>query len=156
MLAEMAREGGPQGRRTRLEAARLAGATPEHFEGPLADLVRDPDPEVSREAIRIAGGAATDALVPALLERLGHPQLSDEAAEALARYGNRVLDALERHLSDASAPIDSRRRIPAVLSRIGSAEAAEVALGHLLEADIPLRFAVISCLNKLRQLHPEL
>src|SRR5207247_1091458 len=68
MLAAMVRENGAEARRTRLEAARLAGGAPEHFEAELAALMRDADPEVAREAIRIAGRVPDDGLVPALLE----------------------------------------------------------------------------------------
>ncbi|HEY3120380.1 MAG TPA: Npt1/Npt2 family nucleotide transporter, partial [Vicinamibacteria bacterium] len=156
MLAAMVRENGAEARRTRLEAARLAGTAPEIFEAELAALVRDADPEVAREAIRIAGRAPGDGLVPALLELLDHPQLGEEASESLARRGDRVLSRLEERLADARAPVESRRRVPGVLARIGSRAAAAAAVQHLLESDIPLRFAVIACLNKLRRDDPEM
>jgi AAA family ATP:ADP antiporter len=156
MLSAMVRENGPEARRTRLEAARLAGAAPEHFQAELAALVHDADREVAREAIRIAGAAGDDSLVPALLDLLDHPQLGDEAADGLARHGDRVLSRLEERLADPRLPIAARRRIPGVLARIGTHAAAAMAVQHLLEPDIPMRFAVIACLNKLRRADPEL
>ena len=52
-------------------------------------------------------------------------------------------------------PLDIRRELPAVLVRIGTAEAEQALIGSLLQADVTLRHRVIASLNKLRTLHPE-
>ena len=45
--------------------------------------------------------------------------------------------------------------MPTVLVRIGTAEAEQSLIGSLLQADVTLRHRVISSLNKLNTLHPE-
>jgi len=59
-------------------------------------------------------------------------------------------------LSDSAAPIEARREIPGVLVRIGSQSAMRALMEHLLESDTVLRHGVISALNKLYRMHPEL
>jgi len=50
----------------------------------------------------------------------------------------------------------TRRAIPPILVSIGTAAAAEVLQDNLLETNTALRFQVISALNKIQQLHPEI
>ncbi len=52
--------------------------------------------------------------------------------------------------------IEARREIPSILVKIGTPAAAQVLMENLLESDTTLRFRIISALNKLRRLHPEI
>jgi AAA family ATP:ADP antiporter len=121
----------------------------------LAALIRDEDEQVAREAIRSATSRTREDLVEPLIAALDRSELVDEAAGALARYGNQIIPDIERRLRDESTSQDIRRELPAVLVRIGTAQAEQSLIGSLLQADVTLRHRVIASLNKLRALHPE-
>jgi len=60
------------------------------------------------------------------------------------------------HLGDSSVAIEARREIPAILVKVGTPAAANVLMENLMESDTTLRFRIISALNKLCGLHPEI
>ena len=157
ILDEMSREeGAAEGERARLEVARLLGEIPDSFDSLLATLMRDPANVVAREATRSAGALRKSSLIPILLEHLSNDELSGVAAEALAKFGDPIVRVLGEHLADASRLMVTRRAIPPILVSIGTAAAAEVLQDNLLETNTALRFQVISALNKIQQLHPEI
>ena len=156
MLEAMVLERGPEGKRTRLEAARLLATLPDHFEHQFHHLLSDEDPEIVLEAVRAVTLHPKRRFVPLLLERLKDPQFTNEAADALARYGEAIVPALHDHLTNPEFPIEARREIPAVLARMGCPAAAHVLNESVLDSDTQLRFRVICALNKLCQSHPEI
>jgi len=142
--------------RSRVEVARLLGELPDSFDPLLATLLRDPDNLVVREAVRSAGALKKYSVVPILLEHLSRDDLSDVAAEALAKFGDPIGGLIGGRLGDSSSPIVARRAIPAILARIGTPAAAQLLLDNLLETDTTVRSQVVSALNKIHQLHPEI
>ncbi len=156
ILAGMVCEQGAECQRTRLEAARLLGLLPDSFDPLLSTLLADADTEVAREAIRSVGKLRKRRLVPDLLDRLSHHELCGEAAKALGEVGDTIVGALRDHLSDCSVAIEARREIPAILVKVGTPAAANVLMENLMESDTMLRFRIISSLNKLCGLHPEI
>jgi HEAT repeat protein len=156
LLNAMASEPGPEGARTRLEAARLGVALPAPLQEPLGQLIRDPDVAVARAAIAAVSRLDPRPFLEPLLRRLGDPRLTAEAAEALAAAGDGALAALRSALSNAATPIEVRRQVPATLARLGSLGAARALLEHLLEPDAALRSGVITALNSLRRDDPAL
>lgn len=156
ILGAMAAEPGAEGQRTRLEATRLLGKLPDAFDPLLTALLADPDPAVVKEAIAAVGKLRKRRLVPDLLDRLSHREFGSDASKALGEFGDTIVGALRDHLGDSSIDIDCRRQIPGVLAKIGTPAAAQVLMEHILEGDTTLRFRIISGLNKLRRLHPEI
>jgi AAA family ATP:ADP antiporter len=156
ILNEMSREGGEEGQRTRLEVARLLGELPDSFDPLLATLLRDPANLVVREAIRSVGTLRKLSLAPTLLVHFSNHELVSDAAQALAKFGDQIVGLLGDHLGDSSASIVARRAIPPILVNIGTPAAAHVLLDNLLERDTTVRFQIISALNKIHQLHPEI
>jgi len=156
ILNEMALEVGEEGQRTRVEVARLLGELPDSFDPLLESLLRDAATPVKREAIRSVGTLRKFSLAPRLLEHLSSLEFSNDAAQALARFGDPIVGLLASHLGDSSASIDARRAIPPVLVSIGTPAAADALSEHLLERDTTLRFQVISALNKIHQVRPEI
>jgi ATP:ADP antiporter, AAA family len=154
ILDGMVNELGPEGQSARLEAARLIPLLPKGFEKQLRQLLRDPDLEVAREAIRAAAQVQQRSLVPLLVERLGTPELTSECTAALSTYGDRVVGTLRDYLTDPEVPLEVRRAVPAVLKEIGTYAASRALCENLLEADTTVRFRIISALNKLHQTHP--
>jgi AAA family ATP:ADP antiporter len=156
ILTTMVGEPEAKRQRHRVEAARLLGALPDCFDPLLSNLLADPDPVVAREAIHAVGKLRKRRLVPELLDRLANPELRPHAAAALGEFGDSIVGALRDHLSDDKIAIELRREIPPIMVKIGSKAAAQVLMEFLLESDNTLRFRIISALNKLHRLHPEL
>jgi ATP:ADP antiporter, AAA family len=149
-------EGEKDNQRARKEVARLLGELPDAFGPLLFRLLCDDCPDVIREAIRSAGMLRRTSLAPQLVQTLNNQELSSEAAQALARFGDSIIGYLNERFEDRSTPAEIRREIPFVLASIGSDAAARALLENVLERDSALRFKVIRALNKLRQLHPEI
>lgn len=127
MLAALGGETGPEGRRARLEAARLLAHVPDQPDPVAAlhaQLLSDEDASVAREAVRAVACHPRPDFLPRLLDLLKHPELAEDAAEVLARMGT---PAAAKALNDA-----------------------------VLEGDTALRFRVIAALNTLHRTHPEL
>ncbi len=156
ILGTMVGNPAPERQRHRVEAARLLGELPDCFDPLLSNLLADPDPVIAREAVHSVGKLRKRRLVPDLLDRLAHHELRDEVANALVQFEDSIIGALRDHLGDSSVSIEARREIPAIMVEIGTPAAASVLMNHLLESDTNLRFRVISALNKLRHLHPEI
>jgi ATP:ADP antiporter, AAA family len=155
ILEGMVREPGLEGQRTRVEAAKLLGELPDGFDPLLANLVRDSALPVAREAIRSVGKLRKRRMVPDLLDLLANDELAADAAKALGQFGDTIVGSLQDHLADPSVPIVARREIPVILENVGTASAARVLYENLLERDTRLRFHIISALNKLHRLRPE-
>lgn len=156
LLEAMVNETGPENQRTRLEAARLMGILPDCFDPLLVILLGDTDTDVAREAIRSVGALRKRGLVPNLLNRLSSPALAGDAEEALARFGDVLVEALGDCLGDPSVPLEVRRAIPGVLVKIATPASARVLMENLLQSDPRLRLPVISGLNKLHRRCPEI
>jgi ATP:ADP antiporter, AAA family len=148
-------ESGEKTQRARKEVARLLGELPDTFGPLLLRLLGDPSPEVIREAIHSTGLLRRASLAPQLIQYLGDKELASDAAEALAQFGGSAVGLLREGFGNPSTPVEIRRKIPFVLASIGSGSAARALLENLLERDTTLRFKIISALNKLRRLHPE-
>jgi ATP:ADP antiporter, AAA family len=155
ILDGMVREAGPEGQRTRSEAAKVLGELPDCFDPLLSALLRDSALPVAKEAIRSVGKLRKRCMVPDLLDLLANHELAAEAAKALGQLGSTIVGSLQDHIAEPSVPIAARREIPAILVNVGTASAARVLYENLLERDTTLRFRIISALNKLHRLHPE-
>jgi AAA family ATP:ADP antiporter len=90
------------------------------------------------------------------LEHFSNHEFSGDAAQALAKLGDPVVGLLGGYLGDSCSPIDARRAIPTILTSVGTPAAAHVLLDNLLERDTTVRFQVVSALNKIHQVHPEI
>jgi AAA family ATP:ADP antiporter len=156
ILADMAREPGEAGQRTRQEVARLLGGLPDVFDPLLSDLLQDSSPVVVREAIRSAGALRKFVLAPSLLALLCNSDLCADASQALAKLGDPVVPVLGANLIDPVLPMQLRRAIPPILVSIATAASARLLSDNLLERETSLRFQIISSLNKIHQQHPEI
>jgi len=156
ILVGMSHESGEEGQRTRLELARLLGELPDVFDPLLGTLLRDPATLVVREAIRSVGELRKAPLAPILVKMLSDSELCDEAAKALAKLGDSAVPLLSECLADSPGPMNVRQLIPPILFNVGTPAATRVILDNLLEPDPALRLHLISALNKIHQVHPEI
>jgi AAA family ATP:ADP antiporter len=150
LFESMVAETGAAGRRTRLEAARLAERQPLPFAGALRRLMADEDGEVARTAIRAVARHGAGPFADALLARLAEPSLAADAADALVAAGGAGLAPASRALADPRTAAAVRRAIPSVLERIGTDEAVAVLANHLLDADATLRLRILVSLARIR------
>jgi AAA family ATP:ADP antiporter len=156
ILESMIKERGSSGRRARLEAARLIQLLPDRFAVYLCQLLEDEDAEVLREAARTAGKRQHRQYVSPLIALLGHPEARKAASEALVQFGENVQSSLRDHLLDIQVPLEVKREIPDLLVKIAKRQARDTLLANLGQPDSVLRFRIISALNKLRHLYPDL
>ena len=156
MLDMMIDEGDPDGKRMRLEAARLVRTLPDPFEAQLSRLLEDRDPEVAKYAIEAVGKIPRLRYVPALLDWLGDSECRDSAVHSLTLFGNRILGTLYDYLNDLDIPAEVRREIPMLVTTIGTPEAQHALVENLFQGDTSMRYAVLSALNKFQQTHPEI
>src|SRR5687767_13654405 len=91
LLQKMVEESGEEGRRTRLEAARLLAILPDIFEKELRTLLEDEDVEIARTAITAVGALKKRSMVGALVDRMAEPALSEVTVSALAKFGDRKI-----------------------------------------------------------------
>jgi ATP:ADP antiporter, AAA family len=139
---------------TRLEAARLLELLPDRFEDQLGAVLDSKDLEQVKLAIRAVGRLKKRKFAAKVISRLGDPELTRDAADAVAAFGDRVVGTLRDDLTDPETPVDVRREIPNVLFKVGTQAAAAALAESMLDADPQVRFRVISALNKLQDLHP--
>jgi AAA family ATP:ADP antiporter len=151
MLSHMVHD---ESARTRVEAARLLQRLPDEFESEMAALFESGDPDVLRQVMVAAARARKRAFAPRLIALLGTEPLAEDATDALAAFGDRIVGTLRDALGDPGTPVEIRREIPGVLLRIGSAAAEIVLTEALLDGDTILRFRVLTALNKLRATVP--
>ncbi len=156
MLHAMAAEAGPEGKPARLAAARLLDSMPDQFDETLQILLADPDTEVMREAIKLVAKRRKRRFVPELLDRLSQRELAGAISDTLVHFGDAVVGTLGDYLADSSVPLETRRRIPRILSRIATPAAADVMARNLLDDDPKLRSRLIAGLQSIRQVRPEL
>ncbi|HXY48241.1 MAG TPA: Npt1/Npt2 family nucleotide transporter [Terriglobales bacterium] len=155
LLATMVAESGPEGARTRAEAARLMGILSDDFGPMLSQLLADSDEDVVREAIRSVGKLRKRRLVPEVLDRLSDARFVSDVTEALARFGDSIVGHLRDQMSDPDVPIIVRREIPSLLGSMGTQSASHALMEHLLDTDTGFRMHVLSALTSLHRKHPE-
>lgn len=140
--------------RTRYEAARLLELLPDHFEEQLRSVLLHGDVEQIRHVMHAVGKLRKRKLAGRVIDRLGDPALSSDAADALTRFGDRIVGTLRDALVDSDTHAEVRREIPVVLQQIGSQASFAVLAESLLDPDVEVRRAIIGSLNKLQELHP--
>lgn len=139
---------------SRLEAAKLIGSLPVHFDAQLRSLIQDADVDVQRAAVQAAGRARSAAAVDLLVPRLANARIGGDAADALAAIGEPAVPALGAAIEDETLPIEARRQIPPILARIGTDFAQRALYEHLLVGDVVLRYRSIAALARLQRHRP--
>jgi ATP:ADP antiporter, AAA family len=129
-----------------------------HFRRLLIPLLTDPDPEVAEEALQSARklGSSDFVFVPTLIALLRNRRLKNTARELLVGFGPPALPILDYFLRDANEDIWIRRHIPGTIARIPCQEAMNILSAALDEPDGFLRFHVISAIERIYRLKPNL
>jgi len=140
-----------EGKQSRFQVAEALGIlNDESYKPYLMKLLQDTDSSIRIRAIKSAGQVRANDFVAILVQNLGDRTYRKTAREALAEYGDTIIDTLAEYLKDQSTAIEIRSGIPRVLSLIGSQCTVEVLLDNLAQDDETLRYQMIKALNKLR------
>ncbi|MCK9461999.1 MAG: HEAT repeat domain-containing protein [Proteobacteria bacterium] len=135
----------------RVQAARVLGAVGRGVQGLLRTLLDDPELEVRRAALRAAGEAGGDRLVPVLVEALRDLRLRTDAEAALAAIGREAVAPVSALLAAPDAGRGARLVVPRILRRIRDASSFAALAGHLADADSRVRLRVASAMGALRR-----
>ncbi len=155
-IRELPQEG-PQRRFTRVNLAKTIGEArlPELYPY-LHILLNDPDALVRQQAATSAGQTRALEFVPVLIALLNDKKARMFAREALANYGEPVLEALDAYLHDLREPRQLRLNIPRVIDKIGTQKSVDTLIRNLKQDDLLIRFQVLKALNRLRKNYPML
>jgi len=122
---------------------------------PLTDLIShflaDSNTEVVQAALTSASRLKRRDWVPAIINALGKPKLRGTAGETLLAYGPAILGTLRDAMLDTSLPSPIRLRIPKIISRMDTDEAAGILFAQIGLSDALLRFVIIKALNRARR-----
>lgn len=141
----------------KMHVAKVIGSAEDtRLQNYLHVLINDKSSEVKRAAIESVGLTPVDEFVPILIEQLSSKHVRKYAREALAEYGEDIIDTLADILEDESQEIKKRAQIPKVFSLIGSQRSVDFLMTKLKLTDLDLRYQIIRALNKLRVDYPEL
>lgn len=142
---------GPDGEKSRVEAARLMGELADPvFSDDLDRLIRDdPSPAVIREAMAAAAVGKYPGIIPEVISRLSDGATKAGAREGLIQYGEMAVKGLRSVIADSRVSRDIRLNIPKTLSKIHAQAAMNALHGGLLDEDRLIRFEVILALNEM-------
>ena len=116
----------------------------------LHALLSEPSIDVLRAAVTSAGNARAPEFVPKLIQHLSTKPVRRYARNALAQYGEEVIDELVCKLNDPDESADMLHGVVRVLSMIESQKSVDVLLEHADQQDLDLRFEIIRALDNLR------
>jgi len=116
----------------------------------LHKLLLEEAVEVLRASLTSAGHVRAPEFVPQLIRHLGTRAVRGYARNALARYGEEVVDELAVRLRDSDEARDVVHGVVRVLGMIESQGAVDVLLEHAAQESLGLRLEVINALSNLR------
>lgn len=119
-------------------------------------LLKDADPEVVQNAALSAGKTREKAFAPALLALLERRETRKYARQALAEYGEDILEELIARLQESGDSQSLARELSRVLGRIGEQKTVDSLLAQLNHPHPRLRFQALKALNRLRNNFPML
>jgi hypothetical protein len=142
----------------RREVASALGELPGDHEcvGMLSTFLTDGDHEVRRGALLSAARLGRREYLPVIIGYLGDYRFRPLAREALLEYGPPVLSLLRDNVADPVQTLNVRRRIPKIMSLIGTEQAMILLFEMLDTEDIWIRHEVIKGLNRLHRRQPEI
>lgn len=133
------------------EALRYLAAGTQSFTSiQIQSVLRDPDPRMIIDAIKLAGRLKQTELIPVLVDHLDRPGTFIYAFQSLVQMEHEGLEQLNRAFYKTGLEIPVLRRIIRIMGRIGGKQAIK----YLLEkSKYPLRPVVFEVIRALRSLH---
>ena len=116
----------------------------------LFDLFKHQSTEVTVSAIESAGKTQALVFIPVLLKSLEMRQTKLAARNALAAYGDIIIDKIGPLLGDDKQSADIRVNIAKILGKIESPKSLILLQDNLHAADMKIRYEIIKAMNKLK------
>ena len=139
----------------RREFARLLGNLPKgEWSNFLLEMFDDDEPSVVRLAAQSCGQLRLQAAIPLLAQALREPSVRETVRNALAAYGDEVVEQAENWLNDNQISLRLRQEVPRLLRMVGTARAADALLRSKPDDDPFLQFRVASALSRLVHARP--
>lgn len=123
---------------------------------PLRKMLRDPDPQILREAVYQAGRLRDESLIPFLMPLIAQTSVRAEVLEALAAYGDRICETLGDMMDDESLPVNIRMQAPRALKLIRTQTSVDTLVRAIGHGNLAIRASVLKALNSIRNRAPEL
>ncbi|UCE67091.1 MAG: hypothetical protein JSU85_03505 [Candidatus Zixiibacteriota bacterium] len=120
----------------------------------INELLEDDSIDVLKAAIKSAGAIKAREFVKPLVWHLKNSEVAVYAREALAEFGDDILETLKEYFRDPAAEMKIRQRIPKVIALNGSKKAITALYEFLSLKDYQLRYQVIKALNMIRINYP--
>ena len=142
----------------RMEAAKILGMMRAESRTlrQLDRLLEDESPDVLNYALTSAARLGKKRHVLPILRHLASPQTRHVAADALSRYGIRIMGTLVDRLEDRHENPDVRRAIPDILAGMGTQKAADILVAALQKDDGAVEGDIISALYRIRTSCPDI
>lgn len=144
-------EEGPGSKIHKMELAKAIGLMGP--DSPLADsltrLIDDESPEVSCFALKSAARLRKEECIPAIIRKLGVFINLEDAVDALHKYGEAAVGAVEKSLHDRSEQFVVRMAVIEVLARIGTRRAVRALTEELEHGAGELDGGIIDALDRL-------
>ncbi len=146
------RKEGPRAEVEKMEMAKAIGLMDPAslLASELPVLIDDASPRVAGLALRSAARLGREDHIPAVIRRLGDVPTGADAADALEKFGDRALPALERRMNDRSQGLPTREAAADVVGRIGTPGALRALAEELEHGSGELDRAVIDALDRVR------
>ena len=129
-------------------------------DSPLADqltrLIDDDSPKVSCLALRSAARLKRKDYLPAIIRKLGNFMTLEDAVNALHKYGDGAVEALEESLHDGSRDKTLRMAVVEVLARTGTRRAVRALTEELEHGAGELDEGLIDALDRVRSENREI
>lgn len=114
----------------------------------LESMLADSEPEVLREVIRTLGIRCDEEALESLLGALSNPAASNVAADAVAKFGKKVVEPLVELLIDNGNPPHIREAALRGLAANSSAAAADAMATHLQSLPVNMRILAAIALQR--------
>ncbi len=122
----------------------------------LGAMFNDRSIDLVVAAIKSAGMIKAPEFVPFLVRFLKISRMRRYAREALASYGEPVIETLASSLENPREDIKTRMAIPRVLSMVDSPKSVDILLRNLEQQPVKLLHEIIRALNRLRMKYSSL
>ena len=120
----------------------------------LERLFEDKDANVLAAAIACAGKTRAEQFIDTLLGFLSDKYLRSQAREALANFGESVLDKLARILDAPESDSTTRNAVPKLLAAIGTQDALDILLANLDHHNLLVRDEIVHAVKTIKKERP--
>jgi len=122
----------------------------------LFEILNDTSNEVVRAAVRGAGQCRSEEFLPKLFDLLSVRGIRQAARFAIAEYGDEIIEALLKKLSNQQSSHSVKLEVIKILDRIGTKKSAMALLDNLNQENTELSYEIYKAILHVRTKLPDL